>query len=326
MPRITVLDILHESQDKWVSLRGLIARTALSEDSLRQELRHLEQAGYSLEHHRRYGYRLRAVPDRLLPDEIQRGLNTIIIGRDILTYEEVDSAMDVARAMAEKGARDGACVFAEFQRKGRGRAHRRWLCPKYKGLLMSVILRIRMPYERICFLSGMVAVAVAEAIGHQMGLQALIKWPNDILVNNKKVCGILVEAETPTGKESYFLAGIGLNVNLTNKEIQKEVIYPATSLLLESGHLVDRIAMATAVIQQLDNWYKLLKDGNYQRIKETWVRLSPIIGQRARVEEEGAEYTGRIIDLSTTGGVIMELDSGPKKTLRWERLTIKEVF
>lgn len=326
MSKVAVLDVLHECQDRWVSLRGLATRTALGAESIRLELRHLEQAGYSLEHHPRYGYRLRGVPDRLLPDEIQMVLQTSIIGRDILTYEEIDSTMDTARAMAEKGAREGTCVFAEFQRRGRGRVNRRWLCPKYKGLLVSIILRPKMPYERVRLLSGMVAVAVAEAIRDELGLEALIKWPNDVLINNKKTCGILVEAETPKGRGAYFLAGIGLNVNLSRKELPKEVIYPATSLLIELGRPVDRIAMARAVLQHLDKWYRRLKDGDYKGIKERWVRLSPIIGHRALVEEEGVEYTGRIIDLSTTGGVIMELDTGHRKTLGWEHLTIREVY
>ncbi|MFN3466169.1 MAG: biotin--[acetyl-CoA-carboxylase] ligase [Candidatus Brocadiales bacterium] len=326
MSKTTVLNVLHECQDRWVSLRGLATRTALSGEALRLELRHLEQAGYSLERHPRYGYRLKTVPDRLLPDEIQRGLETSIIGRDILTYEEVDSTMDVAKAMAEKGAREGTCVFAEFQRRGRGRANRRWMCPRYKGLLISIILRPKIPYGRVCFISGMVAVAVAEAIRDELGLEALIKWPNDVLVNNKKTCGILVEAETPKGKEPYFLAGIGLNVNLSSKELPREVIYPATSPLIELGRPIDRITLARAVLQHLDRWYRRLKEGDYKGIKERLVQLSTTIGHRALVEEEGAEYTGRIIDLSTTGGVIMELDTGQRKTLRWEHMTIKKVY
>lgn len=326
MSKVTVLDVLHECQNKWVSLRGLISRAAMSGEAVRLELGQLRQAGYSLEHHPRYGYRLRGIPDRLLPDEIHRGLQTKIIGRDILTYEEVDSTMDAAKAMAERGAREGTCVFAEFQRKGRGRANRRWLCPKGKGLLLSIILRPELPNERVCFLSGMVAVALAGAIRHELGLETLIKWPNDVLVNNKKVCGILVEAETPKGKGPYFVIGLGLNVNLTSKELPKQVIYPATSLLMEFGQPIDRIAMARAVLQHMDKWYGRLRVGDFKGIKEEWVKLSPIIGRRARVEEKGVEYVGRISGLSTTGGVVMALDTGHKKTLRWEYLTIKEVL
>ncbi len=326
MSKVTVLDVLHERQDRWVSLRGLAIRTELDEEALRRELRHLEQAGYSLERHPRYGYRLGAIPDRLLPDEINIDLRTSLIGRDILTYEEVDSTMDIARAMAEKGAREGTCVFAEFQRRGRGRANRRWSCPKHKGILMTVILKPELPSERVCFVSCMVAVAVAEAIRKELGLEALIKWPNDVLVNNKKVCGILVEAETPRGKGPYFLAGIGLNANLSHKDLPKEVIYPATSLLIELGRPVDRIAMARAILQHLDKRYRHLKNGDYKDIKERWVQLSTTIGRRVLVEEEGMEYTGKIMDLSTTGGVVMELDTGRRKTLRWEYMTIKEVY
>ncbi len=326
MSKVGVLNILHKYKDSWVSLESLAAYTNLTKEKLRQELKQLEQAGYNLDFHPDYGYRLRGVPDRLIPDEIQRGLEASIIGRDILTYDEVDSTMDVAKTIAERGAREGTCIFAEFQRKGRGRAGRQWLCPKYKGILMTTILKPKIPYEKICFLSGMVAVAVTQTIKNVLRLEATIKWPNDILVNEKKVCGILVEMETVKGKEAHFLAGIGLNVNIPSEELPKDVVYPSTSLLIELGHQADRISLARALLRNLDDLYVHLKHSNYEYIRKRWVQLSPIIGHRAIVEEGGSEYTGKITDLTTNGGIAMELDSGTKRVFRWEHLTIKAVL
>lgn len=322
----TLLDSLHASRGRWVPLGELLRKTSLSETQLQLELRSIHQAGYCLNYHPRYGYRLTAVPDRLLPDEIQRGLNTQIIGREILTYEEVDSTMDIADGVAEKGAREGTCIFAEVQRKGRGRGGHHWQCPKYKGVLLTAVLRPKLRMERICLLAGMVAVAVAEAVRESLGLEALIKWPNDIIIHGKKTCGILVEAETPKGKEPYFLAGIGLNVNLSKRELPRDVIHPATSLMIEKGCQIDRIALARAILQGLDKWYLYLKDGDYKSIKTRWVALSTMIGQRIRVEEKGKEYLGKVLDLSNLGGPILELDSGQRKSFRGEYLVVKEVI
>ncbi len=322
----TVLDCLHDSMGKWLATRELTLRTSLTETQLRQELRRIKQVGYAVDYHPRHGYRLKAIPDRLVPDEIQRGLNTYVIGRDILTYEEVDSTMDMAEGLAEKGARDGTTVFAEEQRKGRGRAGHHWYCPKYKGILMTTILRPHLKMDRICLLAGMMAVAVAEAIRTFVNLPAFIKWPNDVTVNEKKVCGILVEANTPREKEPYFLVGIGLNVNLTRRELPRDVIYPATSLFIEKGSRIERIYLSRALLRELDKWYMLLKGGDHRAIRNRWAELFPMIGHRVRIQERNKEHVGKIIDMSSQGGLIMELDGGARKAFRGEYLTIKETI
>ncbi len=322
----TLLDCLHDTTGESLTLKELILRTSLTEGQLHQELRRIQQTGYIVEYRPGRGYRLMAIPDRLVPDEVQRGLNTRIIGRDILTYEEVDSTMDLAEGLAEGGARDGTTIFAEKQRGGRGRGGHRWYCPRHKGILMTTILRPQIKTEHICLLAGMMAVVVAEAIRDSLNLPALIKWPNDVIVNGKKVCGILVEAATPKGREAYFLAGVGLNANLTKRELPKDATYPVTSLLIERGSRVERIGLSQALLRQLDRWYGSLRDGDYKGIRKRWVELFPMMGRRVRLEEKDGEHTGRIVDLSPQGGLVMELDGGVRKTFRGEYLTIKETI
>lgn len=322
----TLLDCLHDPVGKWLTPDELRLRTSLTGSQLHQELRRIQQVGYLIDYRPRHGYRLIAIPDRLVPDEIQRGLNTQIIGRDILTYEEADSTMDVAEKLAEKGAREGTTVFTEKQRMGRGRAGHRWYCPRHKGILMTTVLRPRIKTDRICLLAGMMAVVVAEAVRSFLNLPAMIKWPNDILVNDRKVCGILVEATTPKGREPYFLAGIGLNVNLTKRELPKDVTCPVTSLLIEKGSRVNRIGLTQALLRELDRWYKSLKDEDYKCIKKRWVELFPMLGRRVRIQERNSEYIGKIVNLSPKGGLIMEFDGGGRKTFRGEYLAIKETI
>ncbi|MCQ4574342.1 MAG: biotin--[acetyl-CoA-carboxylase] ligase [Candidatus Brocadiales bacterium] len=321
----TLLDCLRDNIGRRFTSSELLLRTSLTRSRLYQEVRHLRQAGYVIDHRPRHGYRLKAIPDRLIPDEIHRGLKTHIIGRDILTYKDVDSTMDVAARLAEKGAREGTTVFAERQRAGKGRVGRHWYCPGHKGILMTTILRPHIKADRIYLLTVMMTVATAEAIRDFLNLPAYIKWPNDVIINNKKVCGVLVETKAPRGRKPYFLAGIGINANLTGPELPKGVIYPATSLLLEKGSRVNRIAFSQALLMRLDGWYAHFKKGDYRNIRKRGAELCPMIGHRVRLQEKDIEYTGKILDLSAHGGLVVELDTGARVTFRGEHLVIKEI-
>ncbi len=262
----------------------------------------------------------------MVPDEIQMGLGTRIIGRDILTYEEVDSTMGLAEGLAEKGAREGTAIFAEKQRSGHGRSGRRWYCSKNKGILMTTILRPQINADRMCLLTGMIAVAVADTIRDHLKLPALIKWPNDVTVNEKKVCGILVDASTPRGKKPYFLAGIGLNVNVTRSALPKDVSHPTTSLSIEKGSRIDRIALSRALLRQLDRWYAPFKDSEYKDVRRRWAELFPLTGRRVRIREKDGVHTGKVVALSAQGGLTLILNGGTRKSFRGEYLTIEKAL
>ncbi|MCP4364318.1 MAG: biotin--[acetyl-CoA-carboxylase] ligase, partial [Planctomycetes bacterium] len=167
---------------------------------------------------------------------------------------------------------------------------------------------------------------VADTIRDHLKLPALIKWPNDVTVNEKKVCGILVEASTPRGKKPYFLAGIGLNVNVTRSTLPKDVNHPPTSLSIEKGSRIDRIALSRTLLRQLDRWYAPFKDSEYKDVRRRWAELFPLTGRRVRIREKDGVHTGKVVALSAQGGLTLILNGGTRKSFRGEYLTIEKAL
>ena len=161
------------------------------------------------------------------------GLKTKVVGSEVRSYEQTTSTMDVAKTLTGKDFKNGMVVFTELQTRGRGRSVKAWHCPKYKGLLFTILLKHKMPSDQLCLLVGAVSVAITEAIRETLLLPAEIKWPNDVLVAGKKVGGVLVEIEKISKTETVFLIGVGINVNLSEEELPQQVRLPATSLSIE---------------------------------------------------------------------------------------------
>lgn len=322
-PEKRIVDIFHDIQGEWVPANKLEEKTKLSPAELESELKKLLQVGYGIDYHSDLGYKLKSVPDRLIPDEIMRGLKTQIVGRDIITYERVTSTMDIARQMAEKGAREGLVIFSEEQTGGRGRSGHLWVCPKCKGLLATIVLKPRISAEHIFSITGMAAVAVAETIQDSLSLKAGIKWPNDVLINGKKVGGAIVEV-IKSHKQSYTLSiGIGINVNQKPSELPKLPKIPATSLYIEKKNSINRIDFARNLLESIDKWYVTLKDAHYGQIFKRWKELCTTIGQTLTVVEGDKLYHGKVIDISSSGGIILHSDNGDEKTFMGEHISLK---
>ena len=331
-PEERIIDLFHEVQGEWVSASKLEEKARLSSAELESELKKLIQVGYRIDYQADLGYKLNSVPDRLIPDEIRWGLKSQIVGRDILTYERVTSTMDIARKMVEGGAREGIVIFSEEQTGGRGRSGHAWVCPKFKGLLLTVVVKPRINAEHIFLITGMAAVAVAETIQDTLSLKAEIKWPNDVLINGKKVAGAVIEVikshksslrQIHRGEQRYiFSLGIGINVNQEPHELPKLTKIPATSLSIEkracpefiSGSSINRIELARNLLESIDKWYVALKDAHYEQILKRWRELCITIGQKLTLVEGDKLYHGKVIDISPGGGIILHFDDGQKKT------------
>lgn len=293
-----LLYVLHKFKDGYISGEELANKFNVSRTTIWNNIDYLRKQGYTIEAHPNLGYRLIDVPDRLLPDELQYGLNTKVMGKRIYAYEEVGSTNDIAWEMALKGEPEGSVVFAESQTKGRGRLKRKWFSPKRKGLWFSVILRPQLTPNYAPMITAVSAVAVSRAIARFTGLSVWIKWPNDIYVNEKKAGGILTELNTELDTIKFVILGIGINVNV--EEFPDNI--KATSLKLESGKDYSRIELAKEILTSLEYYYNL----EYKEVIDEWKKLSLVSGKRVRV----GDIEGQALGIDEHGSLIIRMDDG----------------
>ncbi len=257
-------------------------------------------------------------PVRLLADKIKDDLRTNIIGREIITLERIASSMDIAKEMLNEGATEGTTIFVEEQTQGRGRSGKEWFCKNGKGLLLTVVLRPVIQPENSYLLTFFTAVAIVQTIREMFKLPVEIDWPNDIVINKKKLGGIIVETQDHTEQSRDYIVGIGINVNLKEHELPEQIDQPATSLTIEKETFIDRTNLAKALLQNLDSWYLILKDERYEHIIEKWQEFCVNIGRRVNVRNTNKEFAGIFQGISNNGELVLLLDNGHKKKFKVE--------
>ncbi len=252
--------------------------------------------------------------DRLDPDLIRANLKTQRIGRKVLVYDRTSSTNDIAAEYARNPDNDGLVVFAEEQTAGRGRTGATWQGGRQESLLFSVALVDCDVSNEL--LSLTCAVAVAEAIGQMGGCQAGIKWPNDIILDGKKIAGILMEARAENQKSNIknqtsrvYVIGIGINCHQTPDSFPPDLQTTATSLDLVSGARCQRVTVAKRVLTSLDHWLRVAERSG-QQVIDTWSRLSTQLGQRVTLSCNKRRYTGNCIGVDPEKGLILQLDRG----------------
>ena len=238
-------------------------------------------------------------------------------------YESVGSTNDIAIRMAGEGASEGTVVVAGEQMAGRGRHGRTWTSPPGCGLYLSIILRPERPWEQLWQTAFVASLATAEAIRHITGLRAQIKWPNDILINGRKVSGILIESRSVAGDDSPrpVVVGIGINVNTPSFPI--ELSHKATSLYLESGSqgMLDLSALETTLLEFIDVWYAQYIDEGFEPILEAWRDLDCTSGRRVDVHTSNGIVSGTAVMVNSGGDMVVECTDG-----RMESISAGEVF
>ncbi|WP_410514840.1 biotin--[acetyl-CoA-carboxylase] ligase [Paenibacillus sp. BR2-3] len=225
--------------------------------------------------------------------------------------ETVVSTQEEAKKLAENGAPEGTAVIAEEQTGGRGRMGRKWHSPKGKGIWMSVVLRPNLPLMSTPQLTLLAGVAVCRAIRRATGVEAGIKWPNDLLVSGRKVCGILLESSLSEGQLQYCIAGIGIDANLAEDDYPDFLKGVGTSLMIERGGLpVDRTDLAGTVLAELENLYTLYLEQGFGPIKELWDSLSVTLGRQIALNTAQGRRGGRAVGLDSDGGLLLQDDKG----------------
>ncbi len=247
-----------------------------------------------------------------------------LLGKEIHFYRELSSTNSIARQMAISGAAEGTIVMSRSQSAGRGRMQRQWFCPPGKGLLLSMVLRPEISVQLVPQLTLLTAVVVAETIKNVTGCAAGIKWPNDVLINDKKVCGILAESSFSRTKVQYIIIGLGINVNLDTNHLPPDCQETSTSLSLEVGHKVSRNKLLKQFIISWDEHIRcLLKDG-HPYLRSKWIENNVTLGRNVTVNKGNHSINGLAVDVSKNGGLIVRLPDGALQEFLAEDVSLRK--
>jgi len=294
-----ILKTLRQRSD-YVSGETLSKQLGTSRVSIWKHVHGLERDGYVIEASPK-GYRLVSSPDLLLPCEFPD------LEQRIYYFPQIGSTMDAARELARKGAGEGIIVIAEVQTRGRGRLSREWLSPE-GGIYFTIILRPKISPAYAPRVNLMAAIAVAATIKKLFGLRAELKWPNDVLIAGKKVCGILAEMDAEMDVVNCVNVGIGINANTSIPQFERT----ATSLKDMLGREISRKELLSALVVEIERRQPLLMKANLLR---EWKRLSATLNKEVRVMSLGEEVIGQAIDIDPTGALILKSKDGSLRTV-----------
>lgn len=312
-------------------LERLMTGETISGETMARELgvtraavfKHIEQLralGFGVESAARQGYRLTACPDSLLAPVVRRGLDTRWAGCRIEYLQTVDSTNRYARALAQQGAPHGTLVLADEQTAGRGRRGRGWISPAGEGVFMSLILRPQAHPSQVARLSLLTALAVAEGIAGETGLDARIKWPNDIVVGGSKVCGMLLEMNADEQSVHDVVAGVGINVHQT--AFPEEIARTASSLDLLSGRRQSRAALVRAFLGAFER-ATALSDADMMR---AYRGRSATLGQRVQVVSLSGTFTGLAEAITDAGALVVLGDDGERREVLAADVSVRGIM
>ena len=301
-----ILNYFKKHEEGYVSGEDLSHELGISRAGVWKHIESLREEGYEIEAFPHLGYRLISIPDRLTEIELKWQLKTDIIARKIYSYKETSSTNDAAYHLAASGEKEGSVVIAESQTAGRGRMGRFWVSPKSKGAYFSIILRPDILPKEVSSITLFSALSVAKTIREMAGLAAFIKWPNDVLINNKKICGILTEMNAETDKINFVIIGIGININTKEELLPKG----ATSIMEARGAEISRVELVKGIFKNLDKYYRLFNSGQIAEIIKEYKEFSNFLGKRVQVAYHDTKLEGYAIDVDKEGALILRMDSG----------------
>ncbi|MGD8845699.1 MAG: biotin--[acetyl-CoA-carboxylase] ligase [Desulfobacteraceae bacterium] len=304
--KIKLLDWLKMSRRQWVSGEQISNRLGISRTAIWKQINQLKADGHEIESAPKKGYRLVKTADLLEAEQLQAHLKTQTMGRPaIYLHPKTDSTNLQAKILAGQGAAEGTVVAAETQTHGRGRRGRTWFSPAHRNIYASIILRPSMAPSQAPQITLMTAVAVANTLNRLTGLQARIKWPNDILIDGKKVAGILNEISTEMDMVDYVVVGLGINVNIRKKQMPQQIREIATSIRIETGSDISRTDLLCDLLAEFEICYEQLKAEGFTPIMDQWRGLTDIIGQQVNVDLFSTRCTGTVEAVDDDGVLIV---------------------
>lgn len=319
-----ILRFLKEAQD-YLSGQELCEQLGVSRTAVWKVIRQLQEEGYEIEAVRNRGYRLADSGDVFTEAELESVISTRVAGRNLVFLDMVDSTNTRAKQLAEAGAPDGTLVVAETQSSAKGRRGRSWMAPSGSGVWFSLLLRPKIAPEHASMLTLVAAMAVEKGIRDLAGIEGRIKWPNDIVIEGKKICGILTEMSADMDDVNHVVVGIGINANI--REFPKELRDKATSLLLVSGQMVRRAALLNAVLLAWEEYYgKYLQTEDLSLLAAEYNTRLAGLGGMVRVLAPKREYTGISRGINHKGELLVEREDGTVTEVMSGEVSVRGIY
>ena len=297
---------LLRSADGYISGQELCNRFGVSRTAVWKAINQLKEAGYEIEAQQNKGYRLMAAPDLMTEAEIKSLMHTEWVAKEVLYFDTIDSTTTKAQELAEKGYPSGTLVVADKQESGKGRRGRSWVSPSGTGIFMTLMIKPDINPNNASMLTLVAALAVAKAITSVTGEEAMIKWPNDIVVNSKKVCGILTEMNAQFDYINHIVVGIGINVH--NESFPEEISQMASSLMIEAGgkrfHRAQIIAETMSYFEQYYDTF--LKTQDLSALVREYDELLVNRNKSVRVLDPKEPFDGKAMGITPKGELIVD--------------------
>lgn len=317
-----VLDILRNT-DGFVSGEAISSRLQVSRAAIWKAVNKLRETGYEIASVTNKGYQLVSIPDILTPEELQNGLHTRFMGQTVQYFPQTDSTNNAAKRTWDLP--EGTLFITEAQTDGRGRRGNAWASPPGSGIWMSLLLKPNLPPENIAEITLIAGLAVTRGINRHLPApaQAGIKWPNDVVMNGKKICGILTELSAEIDAVNYVVTGIGINVNTPSFPADLE--NKATSLFLETGIKQNRAVLVRSVLEEFEKWYTDYLAQGFSAVSDAYKACCVTLGKQVRVTKGTESFTAQAVDLAAGGQLIVERD-GEMVTINSGEVSVRGIY
>jgi BirA family transcriptional regulator, biotin operon repressor / biotin---[acetyl-CoA-carboxylase] ligase len=306
-----VLEILERAQGP-LSGETISNELGITRSAVWKHINELRMMGYDISSSQKAGYRLTHTSNKLLPYEIHKKLQTRFIGKKIRYIENTPSTIWVGKQLCSEGDVEkmhGMVIIAEEQTGGIGRMGRAWVSPS-GGIWITIVLKPHVPIDHIFMITMAGSIAVARAIRKQFDLGALIKWPNDIFIGNKKVAGLLLELSAESDVVHHCLLSIGIDVNVPLTTFSPALQDQITSISAEVGHEVDRASFLARLLKEFESRYLLIEGGEYDSIVREWKSISCTLENRVQIRTLKNSFEGEAVDIDEFGALIIRKDNG----------------
>lgn len=307
--RAKLLETFSKADGEFISGQKISEHIGCSRTAVWKHIEELRKEGYELEAVRRRGYRITKKPDKISSNEIQLGLATKIMGRNIHFEEIVTSTQKLAQNLASDGVPEGTIVVADQQTNGRGRMSREWYSPSGTGIWMTMIVRPKIPINTTPQLTLLTAVAIVQAIEELTPLKPDIKWPNDIMINGKKIVGILTELQAEADQVHSVIIGTGINVNQKKDDFPEELQEVATSFLIETGERWERAKFIQMILLKFEGLYGLFLSKGFKPIKLLWEGYAISFNKLIKAKTLKGTVEGKAIGIDDDGALLIETNS-----------------